>query len=200
MSWASNNTTKVSRNNSLTAPPSLRRNQSANSFSTLTSPVVTQYLLGMSDPVSITASVITVLQLASTATTYLKNIRHGSSGRVKLRDELRNTTCLLEMLKDRIEDAEDAGADLEAVEYTSMKSLSGPDGSLTLFRRVLEDIVVKISPQDTLRQRALPFIWPFAKTDVAEMLACLERLKSNFSLIMQSDLVYVMCPEHQAQL
>lgn len=153
----------------------------------------------MSDPLSITASVITVLHLASTATTYLKNIKHGSSDRIKLRDELRNMSCLLEMLKDRIEDAEDAGANLEAIEYTSMKSLSGPDGPLTLFRRVLEDIIVKLSPQDMLRQRALPFIWPFAKKDVAEMLACLERLKSNFSLFMQSDLVYVMCPEDDLQ-
>lgn len=61
----------------------------------------------MSDTLSITASIIAVLQLAATATDYLKGIKNGDSDRVKLRDELRSTTCLLEMLNDRIEDAED---------------------------------------------------------------------------------------------
>lgn len=61
----------------------------------------------MSDPLSVTASVIAVLQLAATATQYLKDVKHGSADRTKLRDELRSATCLLEMLRDRLDDSDD---------------------------------------------------------------------------------------------
>lgn len=146
----------------------------------------------MSDPLSITASVITVLQLSATAIDYLRGIKDGASDRVKLRDELRSTTYLLEMLTDRIEDAEDATTTSGTGRrpLLSIKSLSGPDNPLILFQRVLEDIIAQLSPQHRLRQRALPLTWPFTKKDVAEELACLERLKSHFNLIMQNDLLY----------
>lgn len=145
----------------------------------------------MGDPLSITASVVTVLQLAGTATKYLKDIKQGSADRVRLRDELRSATCLLEMLKDRIEDSEDTDDKAEAMKSTSLSSLAGPDGPLTLFKRVLEDIIAKLAPQDGLRRRSQPLSWPFAKKDVTEMLACLERLKSTFTLVMQNDIAFV---------
>ncbi|KAJ5421334.1 serine/threonine-protein kinase chk2 (cds1) [Penicillium cf. griseofulvum] len=101
----------------------------------------------MSDPLSITASIITVLQLAATATDYLRSIKNGAEDRVKLRDELRNTTYLLEMLRDRIEDAEDVVATLGTEKPMSIKSLSGPDNALVIFQRVVEDIIAQLSPQ-----------------------------------------------------
>ncbi|KAJ5424569.1 hypothetical protein N7445_010542 [Penicillium cf. griseofulvum] len=101
----------------------------------------------MSDPLSITAIIITVLQLAATATDYLRSIKNGAEDRVKLRDELRNTTYLLEMLRDRIEDAEDVVATLGTEKPMSIKSLSGPDNALVIFQRVVEDIIAQLSPQ-----------------------------------------------------
>lgn len=144
----------------------------------------------MSDPLSITASVIAVLQLAATATDYLRGIKNGEADRVKLRDELRSATYLLEMLRDRIEDAEDAVAMSGAGGPMSIKSLDGSDSPLILFQRILEDIIAQLNPQNKLRQRSLPLTWPFTKKDIAEKIACLERLKSHFSLVMQNDLVY----------
>lgn len=148
----------------------------------------------MSDPLSITASVITVLQLSATAIDYLRGIKDGVSDRVKLRDELRSTTYILEMLRDRIEDAEDDAATTRSFgtekRPLSIKSLAGPDNPLNLFQRVLEDVIAQLSPQHKLRQRVLSLTWPFTKKDVAEKLACLERLKSHFNLIMQNDLLY----------
>lgn len=148
----------------------------------------------MSDPLSITASIIAVLQLAATATEYLKGIKNGDSDRVKLRDELRSTTCLLEMLRDRIEDAEDAMPTPETVRPLFIKSLAGADSPLVQFQRILEDISAQLSPQNKLRQRSLSLTWPFTKKDIADKLAGLERLKSHFILVMQNDLVYGSCP------
>lgn len=52
----------------------------------------------MSDPLSTAAGVIAVLQLAATATQYIKDVKHGAADRTKLCDEMRNTIYLFEML------------------------------------------------------------------------------------------------------
>ncbi|KAH7198957.1 uncharacterized protein B0J16DRAFT_360560 [Fusarium flagelliforme] len=142
----------------------------------------------MSDPLGITASVIAVLQLAVTATKYLKDVKNGSADRLLLRDELRSTVCLVEMLKDRVEDIDDESEIEDTLQPASMKALVASDGPLELFQQVLQDIVTKLEPQAGLRRLAKPLTWPFDKKDINEMLACLERLKSHLSLIMQNDL------------
>ncbi|KAH6994707.1 hypothetical protein EDB82DRAFT_502327 [Fusarium venenatum] len=142
----------------------------------------------MSDPLSITASVIALLQLAATATQYLKDVKHGSADRLRLRDELRSTTCLLEMLRDRIEDDDETSETDQPLKPASVRVLAEPDGPLSLFEQVLQDMVTKLEPQARLRRLAKPFTWPFDKKDIAELLTCLERLKSHFNLVMQNDL------------
>ncbi len=144
----------------------------------------------MSDPLSITASLIAVLQLSAEATKYLKDVKHGSTDRVRLRDELRNATCLLEMLKDRVEDSEDTSS--QELKPTACSFLTAPDGPLSLFKSLLEDIIAKLVPRDRLKRIAQPVTWPFDKRDVSGMLDALERLKSHFTLIMQNELVYVL--------
>lgn len=143
----------------------------------------------MSDPLSIVASVIAVLQLTASATQYLKDVKHGSADRLRLRDALRSTACLLEMLQDRIEDFDDAFETGEALKSVVRRTLAGPDGPLNLFKRLLEDIVAKLAPQDSLRRLAQPFTWPFDKKDISEKLITLEQLKSHFGLIMQNDIL-----------
>jgi hypothetical protein len=61
----------------------------------------------MGDPFGITVNILTVLQLAAKATLYIKEVKGGSSDKTRLRDELRSTVLLLEMLKDRLEDDKD---------------------------------------------------------------------------------------------
>lgn len=143
----------------------------------------------MADPLSTAASIITVLQLANVATTYLKGIKNGAADRMRLRDELRSTVCILDMLKDRIEDAEDAEATGLLIP-ASIRALEAPDGPLSLFKRVLEVIVEKISPHGKRRQLGQPIMWPFDKKEIAEHLSSLERLKSHFGLLMQNDILY----------
>ncbi len=145
----------------------------------------------MADPLSTVANVLAVLKLAVAATEYIKDVKRGSTDRLRLRDELRSATCLLEMLKDRIDDSEDAAeGDAEALKPSSIASLSGEDGPLALFKRVLEEIIAKLAPQDSFRRLSQPFTWPFDKKDIAELISTLERLKGHFNLVIQNDLVY----------
>ncbi|KAL2193805.1 hypothetical protein P885DRAFT_71817 [Corynascus similis CBS 632.67] len=144
----------------------------------------------MSDPLSTIANVLAVLRLANTATKYIKDVKNGASERLRLRDELCSTSCLLEMLKDRLENFQDSEDSDEApLKPRSIASLTNEDGPLALFKRLLEDIIQRLAPQDPLKRLAQAFTWPFDKKDVAEFVATLERLKSHFSLIMQNDLV-----------
>jgi hypothetical protein len=132
-----------------------------------------------------------VLQLATTATQYLKDVRSGTAERTRLRDELRSTVCLLEMLQDRLEDSDGGVDDSSALRPQSIDSLSGSDGPLQLFRQVLEEIIAELAPQDQFRRLAQPFTWPFDKKKFAELLACLERLKSHFNLVLQNNIAYM---------
>lgn len=145
----------------------------------------------MADPLGTLENALTVLKLATAATQYIKEVKNGSSERLRLRDELRSTTCLLEMLRDRLEDGENVeDSDESTLKPLSIASLSDEDGPLALFRKVLEDIINKLVPENPLRKLAQPFTWPFDKKDVAEHLATLERIKSHFNLVLQNDLMY----------
>ncbi|KAL7926757.1 hypothetical protein ACQKWADRAFT_318066 [Trichoderma austrokoningii] len=116
-------------------------------------------------PPGVSASVAAVLQLATTVTQYLEG---GEAERARLRDGVRSTVCLLEMLLER----KPQGVD----------SLSGLDGPLLLFRQVLEDIVAKFG------RLAEPVAWPFDGTKVAELLACLERVNGHFDVALRDNI------------
>jgi hypothetical protein len=148
----------------------------------------------MAEALGAVASVLTVLKLAGAATKYIKDIKQGSSDRLRLRDELRSTTCLLEMLEDRIEDSEDvatshAESDALTLKPSSIACLAGGDSPLALSQQILEEIISKLAPQDRLRRLTQPLKWQFDKKDIAELVSALERLKTHFTLIMQNDLV-----------
>lgn len=142
----------------------------------------------MSDPLSISASLIAVLHLAATATQYLKDVRSGSAQRTRLRDELRNSVCLLEMIRDRVEDLECSEVDA-VFKPASLAFLQGPEGPVKIFQVTIQEIVAKLAPQDRLRRLAKPFTWPFDKHEVAELLGKMERLKSHFNLFIQDDIL-----------
>lgn len=146
-------------------------------------------MIRIGDPLSVAASVAALLQLSATALEYVKNVKQGSLSRAKLRDELRNSICLLEMLKDRIEDSVDSKG--EAMCSPWLAALAGRDGPLQLFKNLLEDIIERLVPQDRLRKFAQPFRWPFDEKDITKTLETLERLKTSFNLIIQDELVYV---------
>lgn len=139
----------------------------------------------MSDPLSITASILAVLQLSITVTQYLKDVQGGSRDRLRLRDEIRSIVCLLEMLKDRVEDPE-----LQETWGKSTVSLGSPNGPLVQFASTLELLTAKLAPTTRFQQVAKTLKWPLDKADVTAMLNSLERQKSLFNLAIQCDHMY----------
>jgi hypothetical protein len=139
----------------------------------------------MADPLGITASIIAVLQLTSVVAQYLKDVKGGSGDRLRLREEIRSTVALLEILKDRVED-EDEDTDMDAWR-TSVQQLAISDGPLDQFKRSLERLIKKLVPGGKLEQFKKGLTWPFDKNDVEEILRGIERQKSLFSLALEND-------------
>jgi hypothetical protein len=133
----------------------------------------------MSDPLSITASIIAVLQLTNAAVSFLKDIKGGSEDRVRLRDEIWSTISLLEMLKYRVEEAETG--DRHSLRDQKL-SLAGP---LNQLKHLLEKLVSKLAPANRVERTIQKIMWPFDKNELKEILLTIERQKALFSLAIQ---------------
>ncbi|KAI9810381.1 MAG: hypothetical protein M1827_006267 [Pycnora praestabilis] len=110
------------------------------------------------------------------------SITNGSEDCLCLRDEIWSTVCLLEMLKDRVEDIE-AGE----VWCASIKLLNTPSRPLDQFKRALERLVAKLAPTTQLQQMTQTVKWPFDKADVAAILETIECQKTLFNLVLQNN-------------
>jgi hypothetical protein len=111
----------------------------------------------MTDPLSITANILTILQLSATVTKYLKDVKESSGDRRRVGDEIRSSVCLLEMLKDRMEDAEDGPSWCRSI--ATLNTLRGP---LDQFKQALESLVSKLAPNHRFKKMT----WPFDKVEI----------------------------------
>ncbi|KAL8689137.1 MAG: hypothetical protein Q9218_005122 [Villophora microphyllina] len=134
------------------------------------------------DPISVAASLGAIIQLSTKAAQFLKEIKHGSEDRIKLREGIRSTACLLEMLQDRVEDADGGGKDL-----SSIKMLGECGGPLDQLRDALEQLIKKLGPRNGLRQMSRALLWPLSKEEAVDLINIIERQKTAFSLAIQND-------------
>lgn len=150
----------------------------------------------MADPLSISASLVALLQLSQAVIRYVDEVKGGLSDRLKLLVELSGTCCLLETVKDAAERAKWSGAWLP-----SMQTLAAPNGPLQQFKELLEKLAVKLNPGHGLKKIGKAMSWPFERVEIRESLADLERYKLLFSIAMQRDHLYVSASRiEQAQL
>ena len=134
------------------------------------------------DPVSFAASLAALIQLSTKVAQYLKEVKSGSEDRIRLRDELRGTNCLLEMLQDRMDDAEFLKKDL-----ASIGSLDVPGGPLEQLTKALEQLERKLVPSHRLKQISKALLWPFSKEELNEIVSTIERQKTAFNLAITND-------------
>ena len=136
----------------------------------------------MTDPLSITASVIAVLQLSGTVLTYLSAVKGASEDRQRLLIEVGAVRGLLDSLKVVLDASqlEDAFKDIKRLLVT-------PNGPLDLFRTVLQRLEARLVPVAGAAKVWKALRWPFDKAEVSDLLSSLERQKSLFSLALQND-------------
>jgi hypothetical protein len=134
----------------------------------------------MADPLSISASIVAVLQLTSSVIRYANDVRTASEESAALQKELLSITGSLYSLKD----IADVTPELYMPVFTT---LGTPEGPLDQFKMLLDHMAVKLAPAAGLKKAGRAIVWPFRKEEFRDMLAATERHKTLFMLALQND-------------
>jgi len=134
------------------------------------------------DPLSITASVIAVLQLTSTVIGYLNDVKDAPKECQQCAIEGSNILSLLISLRYRLEQGQAGDA-----WFTAVRDLNVENGPLEQCKQALEQLRAKVENQDGFQKIKRRLLWKFNKTEVAEILARMERLKSLVAIALESD-------------
>jgi hypothetical protein len=136
------------------------------------------------DPLSMTASIIAVLQLTSTLTGYINDVRKATTGQAKMAVEASNLYSLLTSLRFRVE-----GARSEDPWFNQVKMLGTENGPLDQLKVILEKMVEKISSSKKRDQIKSAMMWKLTKLEVEDALKRMERLKSLITCALTNDLL-----------
>ena len=143
------------------------------------------------DPISLTASIVAILQATGTIVQFINDIQDSRQDRINLRNELSSVSFALQMLRERI-DQEQKGLDGGDPSWLSSVLMLGiPMGPLEQFEDVLAQLEKFLPVADEkgnkLKRLGKALNWPFQKADVDKYLRILERQKSMFYLALQND-------------
>ncbi|KAF4627318.1 hypothetical protein G7Y89_g10840 [Cudoniella acicularis] len=133
----------------------------------------------MSDPLSITASIIAILQLSSAVIQYLRDIGHSGGSKNSLLLEISATKGILETVKDLRANANQTDPILENVEL-----LQEPLNNYEALLKKLENV---LSTSSGLKKVGKALKWPFVKAEITETLTALERYKTLFGLALHAN-------------
>ncbi|KAI0887892.1 uncharacterized protein GGS22DRAFT_197834 [Annulohypoxylon maeteangense] len=134
------------------------------------------------DALSITASIITILQLSSQAVGYINSASGAKEHRKNLREELRSCESILRQLKDESDDSEEGKAWSDTI-----KVLESPDGPLGRLSITLDKIVTKLQPKANENKLWQSLKWPFGEKEIGEIIAAIEREKSLLDLALANN-------------
>ena len=135
------------------------------------------------DPLSVSASIIALLELASNVTGYLNSVRNGSEDRGKVLSEITSVNCILFSLQEIAD--EETQNDAWSSTFQSLNVEKGP---LDQIRVALERLSAKLAPPPTSFRKIRKVItWPFEKEEIKEILNIIERQKSLLNLARQND-------------
>jgi hypothetical protein len=137
----------------------------------------------MTDPLSITAGIIAVCDLASRLVNYLDDVRNASEDIKRFRKELQNTSEILHNLCDLAEKLSSFG-----IPFPAFNTLRAKEGPLDQFKGILESLTLRLGIGKKGIKRVIRMItWPLGKDVINEMIASLERYKGLFLLALSND-------------
>jgi hypothetical protein len=138
------------------------------------------------DPLSVTASIVAILQLTTEVIKYLNDVKDAPKDRARFAIEASNLSNLLVSLRYRLEE----GRSKEAW-YKEVNSLGVQDGPLDQYKHALEKLQLKVLGGKGLAKIGNALVWKFSKEEVASILSRIERLKSLVQIALQMDHLYV---------
>lgn len=141
------------------------------------------------DPLSVTASIIAILQLSTKVLGYLNDVKDASKDCRKCTLEASNLYSLLVNLRFRLEE----GSSNEPW-YNAVRALGVDNGPLDQFKQALEQLQTKLTGGCKMKMVSNALVWKLNNADVTSILARMERLKTLVQIALQMDhlLVSVM--------
>ncbi|KAF1839233.1 hypothetical protein BDW02DRAFT_231592 [Decorospora gaudefroyi] len=134
------------------------------------------------DPLSVTASIIAVLQLSAKVLSYLNAVKDASKDRAECEMEASRLYSLLIRLKCRLEEG-----DASQPWYVAVRALAVENGPLDQFKQALETLQVGMINGGRLKRAGNALMWKFKKEEIAGVLARMERLKTLIEIALQMD-------------
>lgn len=134
------------------------------------------------DPLSITASIIAVLQVSATVLGYLNDVKDASKDRARCAVEASDLHSLLVNLRFRLEEE-----DCHQPWYTSIQALGIRNGPLDQFEQALETLQTKMTDGGRIKRVGDALIWRFKREEIDRIMARMDRLKTLVITALQMD-------------
>ena len=134
------------------------------------------------DPLSITVSVLTLLQLTEKVIKYARQTKDAPRERTRVLQEASGPAGLLITLKSLVDDCDPQDPWLRAT-----SRLATSNGPLEQYRYALEKLVGKIMLGDGFRKIGQALSWKFTKEDISDLLLQIERVKSLIDIALGMD-------------
>jgi hypothetical protein len=134
------------------------------------------------DPLSVTASIIAVLQLSAKVLIYMSDVKDAPRERLHCEAEISNLSFLLRALRDRVQTG-----DLSLPWYTAVAELAAPKGLFDQLKQALEALQDRITDGGQLKKLGEALVWKFKKEEIASILDRIERLKTLVEVRLQMD-------------
>jgi hypothetical protein len=135
------------------------------------------------DPLSITASIVALLQLSNKVIGYLNDIKDAPKEHAKCAVEATNLHSLLTNLRYRLEDE-----NADTPWFTTIRALAIEKGPLDQFKQILELLQDRMTGGiGHFRQFRDALLWKFKKEEVDRILQSMERLKTLVGVALQMD-------------
>ncbi|KAF3031163.1 hypothetical protein E8E12_000410 [Didymella heteroderae] len=133
------------------------------------------------DPLSVTASIVAILQLTVKIGEALSDAKDASNDRSQFTADTSNLSNLLVALLSRLDESSDDPW------HANVRELGGKDGLIFQYRIALERLTDKISASHGLNKTAKTLLWKYIRDDAERILLRIERLKSLVQIALELD-------------
>jgi hypothetical protein len=132
----------------------------------------------MADPLSISASIIGILQLSAVVVQHISSMKGASDERNKILNEIGATSDLLAIINNPVRQVQHGD---------SWQSLRKPGGPLGQLEAVLRELEKKLTPATGWTKVKNAVTWPFKKGEIEGFIGSIERQKTLLGLAVQND-------------
>lgn len=149
----------------------------------------------MADVLSVTASIVTVVDLTTAAIQCIRDVAHAPKECTEILTEVCATSGILYALRDNVSQARDDQTWMATIQWLGVSN-----GPLARLQVALECLLSRVGPTNGLKKAGRVLMWPFKKEEAKDILTSIERQKSLFILALQNDNLYVITQTNTRQV